>query len=175
MEGDGWGMMIPLQPYLWLLYQLAWAEGDGEPVVPAAIRRDQLAPVPLRLEQIGHPRARRSGRRQHRLAIAPGFLGLRRLVQEAHHFRLAGAEVERSAGNDHLLVVADDLERVSVDPRQRRPLLPLEAVPLVAADDQVVEAPLDAVLGPEDDEILALRCIERVDECGLIAEQPVGT
>jgi hypothetical protein len=27
---------------------------------------------------------------------------------------------------------------------------------------------------PEDDKILALRCIERVDECGLIAEQPVG-
>ena len=82
--------------------------------------------------------------------------------------------MEQPAGDDHLLVVADDLERISVHPRQRRPLRPLEAVALVAADDEVVEAHLDAVLGPEDDEILALRCIERVDDCGLIAEQPVG-
>src|SRR5512147_101255 len=71
-------------------------------------------------------------------------------------------------------VVADDLERVSVHPRRRHPLLPLEAVAFVAADDQVIEAHLDTVLRPEDDEILALRCIERVDDCGLIAEQPVG-
>src|SRR5512147_1677916 len=92
----------------------AWAEGDGEPVVPAAVGCDQLAPVALRLEQISHPRARRSGRRQHRLAIAPGFLGLRRLVQEAHHFRLAGAKMERPAGDDYFLVVAEHLERVSV-------------------------------------------------------------
>jgi hypothetical protein len=52
--------------------------------------------------------------------------------------------------------------------------LPLEAVSFLAADDQVVEAHLDAVLRPQDDEIFALRCIERVDDCGLIAEQPVG-
>ena len=39
---------------------------------------------------------KKAGGRQHRLAVAPGFLGLRRLVQEAHYFRLAGAEM----GND---------------------------------------------------------------------------
>src|SRR5512147_2902949 len=126
----------------------AWAEGDGEPVVPAAVGCDQLAPVALRLEQISHPRARRSGRRQHRLAIAPGFLGLRRLVQQAHHLRLAGAEMERSAGDDHLLVVAEDLEGTAVQFQRRRTLLPLKAVALFTADNEIVEAHLDAGLRP---------------------------
>ena len=71
----------------------------------------------------------------------------------------SGAEMEGPAGDDYFLVVADDLERVSVHPRQRRPLRPLEAVALVAEDNEIIEPHLDAVLGPEDDEILALRCI----------------
>src|SRR5690606_10853424 len=150
-------------------------EPDIETIAAAPVGLDQLAPFRLCLEQVRQTRAGRAGFGQHCLAMLPGEPAHGRLMQDAHDARLDLAEHEGSLPENDLAEIVPLLEDDSGCSLRAAQTMPgFGAVALFAADDQLVLADHDPVLGSQHDAVPIPWRIESIDAQRALVKQPVG-